>query len=186
MRVIAGTARSLQLKTLEGTETRPTLDRYKETLFNVIQSHVPGSKFLDIFAGCGGIGIEALSRGAERAVFIDNSKKAIQIIKENLEHTGFSDKADVITADAITGLMQLDRTGPYDVIFMDPPYNKDLEKQAIEYLSHSKLISKNTLVIAEASNDTDFSFVSETGFMIIKIKEYKTNKHIFMMKDGGL
>ena len=69
---------------------------------------------------------------------------------------------------------------------MDPPYNKDLEKQAIEYLSHSKLISKNTLVIAEASNDTDFSFVSETGFMIIKIKEYKTNKHIFMMKDGGL
>lgn len=184
MRVIAGTARRLQLKSLDGLDTRPTLDRYKETLFNMIQMYIPDCRFLDLFAGCGGIGIEALSRGASGAVFIDNSRKAIAVINENLQHTGFSEKADVITADALTGLMQIEHRGAFDVIFIDPPYNKGLEKQALEYLSRSRLVTDSTLIIVEASNETDFGYAAGLGFMMTKSKEYKTNKHVFFMKSG--
>lgn len=185
MRVIAGTAKRLQLKSIEGMDTRPTLDRYKETLFNMLQIYIPDCRFLDLFAGCGGIGIEALSRGASKAVFIDNSRKAIAVIRENLETTRLADRADVITADAITGLMQIERTGAFDVIFIDPPYNKGLERQALEYLSSSRLVNENTLIVVEASNETDFDYAGEAGFVLTKSKEYKTNKHVFLVKKAA-
>ena len=182
MRVIAGSARSLQLKSLEGTDTRPTLDRYKETLFNMLQVYIPGCRFLDLFAGCGGIGIEALSRGAGKAVFIDNSRKAISVINDNLDHTKLAGRADVITADVITGLMQIEHTGPFDVIFLDPPYNKELERQVLEYLSGSRLAGNDTLIVVEASNDTGFDYAGDLGFTMTRSKEYKTNKHVFFVK----
>ena len=102
MRVIAGSARRMVLKSLDGTDTRPTLDRYKETLFNTIQTYVPDSFFIDVCAGTGAIGIEALSRGADRAVFIENNRKAISVIEENLQRTHLADRAEVLTADAVT------------------------------------------------------------------------------------
>ena len=92
MRVIAGTRRSLPLKSLEGDTTRPTADRYKETLFNVLQTDIPGCRFLDLFAGSGAIGIEALSRGARHAVFVENNRKAMAVIKENIHFTKFEDE----------------------------------------------------------------------------------------------
>lgn len=186
MRVISGTARSLQLKSIEGTDTRPTLDRYKETLFNMLQMYIPDCRFLDLFAGCGGIGIEALSRGAAKAVFIDSSRKAVAVIRENLEHTKLADRADVITADAITGLMQIERTGAFDVIFIDPPYNKGLERQALEYLSASRLVNENTLIVVEALNETGFDYAADLGLMITKSREYKTNKHVFFVKTSAV
>ena len=104
MRVIAGSARSLKLKTLEGIDTRPTTDRIKETLFNMIAPYLYDCEFLDLFAGSGGIGIEALSRGAKEAVFVEQNKKAVACIKENLTHTHLSDKAVVMSKDVMTAL----------------------------------------------------------------------------------
>ena len=147
MRVIAGSARRIQLNSLEGDATRPTLDRYKETLFNTMQTYIPGSYFIDVFAGTGAIGIEALSRGAARAVFIENNKKALAVINENLEKTHLKENAEVIGSDAISALMRLEKDGPADVIFIDPPYNRGLELQTLKLLGNSCLAGEDTLVV---------------------------------------
>ena len=107
MRVIAGSARSLPLRTIEGTDTRPTQDRIKETLFNMLQSDIPGCKFLDLYSGSGAIGIEALSRGAAKAVLVENSKKAVECIKDNLTFTKLADKADVMEMDVLSAINRL-------------------------------------------------------------------------------
>ncbi|MGN0436269.1 MAG: 16S rRNA (guanine(966)-N(2))-methyltransferase RsmD [Wujia sp.] len=180
MRVIAGTARSLRLKTIEGNDTRPTTDRIKETLFNMLMPYIPESRFLDLFAGSGGIGIEALSRGAESCVFIEQNNKACQCIQDNLEHTKFTDKSRLYRYDAISyvsGLKKID----FDVIFMDPPYGKGLEKNVLKILSE-KSFTTDTLIVIEADVNEDFSYVDALGFDILKDKKYKTNRHIFLEK----
>ncbi|MBQ8955778.1 MAG: 16S rRNA (guanine(966)-N(2))-methyltransferase RsmD [Lachnospiraceae bacterium] len=183
MRVIAGSARRIQLKSLEGDNTRPTLDRYKETLFNTMQTYIPDSYFIDVFAGTGSIGIEALSRGAAKAVFIENNKKALAVINENLEKTHLAENAEIIAQDAISALITLEATGSADVIFIDPPYNRGYEIQTLKLLGNSKLVGEDTLIVVEASNDTELSELSGLGFNIIKTKNYRTNRHIFMMKE---
>ncbi len=183
MRVIAGSARRLLLKTLDGMDTRPTQDIIKETLFNVIQVEVPGSRFLDLFAGSGAIGIEALSRDASEAVFVENNKKAVAVINENLEKTHLADRANVITGDVMIGMQQLERKGRFDIIHMDPPYNNDLEKNVLTYLKTSKLADEDTLIIVEASQQTDFSYLEDLGYSIIKDKIYKRNRHLFLKKE---
>jgi len=182
MRVIAGSARRLQLKCLPGEATRPTLDRYKETLFNTMQGYIPGCSFLDLFAGSGAIGIEALSRGAESCIFIENNRNAVKVINENLEFTHLSPKAEVITADVITGIMQVAKKGPFDVIFLDPPYKRGFEKQVLSLLASSPAADDSTLVVIEASNDTDLDFAADLGFKLINEKRYKTNRHCFFSK----
>ena len=126
MRVIAGTARSLPLKTVEGLDTRPTTDRVKETLFNMLNPQLSGCRFLDLFAGSGAIGIEALSRGASHAVFVENSEKAIACIRHNLTFTHLDGQGDVMMGDVLTVIGRLERQEekPFDVIFMDPPYDR--------------------------------------------------------------
>ena len=173
MRVIAGSARRIQLKTIEGLDTRPTTDRIKETLFNMIQDRLIQSRFLDCFAGSGAIGIEALSRGASQAVFIEHSDKAAACIRQNLEHTRLNDKALVLRCDILAGLKSLEDKGYcFDTVFMDPPYNRHLEKAVIGYLSGSELIHEESVIIAEASLDTDFSYAKDGGFEIERVKEY--------------
>jgi len=137
MRVIAGSARRLLLKTPLGDNTRPTTDRIKETLFNMIQNEVPGSVFLDLFAGSGAIGIEALSRGADYAVFVENDKNALTCIEENLKHTGLNDKAGIYKQDVFVSLQSLEYKYEFDIVFMDPPYDKELERRVLEYLTIS-------------------------------------------------
>ena len=166
MRVIAGSAKRLQLKTLDGMETRPTTDRIKETLFNMISPYIYDSIFLDLFSGSGGIGIEALSRGAKEAVFVEKNPRAMECIKENLKYT------------------KLEGEKTFDYIFMDPPYNQELEKMVLSYLSKSELVYEDTVIIVEASLDTEFSYLEQMGFRMIKTKEYKTNKHVFIEKEG--
>ena len=182
MRVIAGTAKRLQLKTVEGMDTRPTTDRIKETLFNMISEYLADSNFLDLFSGSGAIGIEALSRGAAHASFVEQSKKAMTCIRENLEYTKLADRADVYETDVINALSRMEGRKTFDYIFMDPPYNQLLEKKVLECLSSSELLSEDGLIIVEASLETDFSYVDELGFAMIKEKIYKTNKHIFLEK----
>ncbi len=181
MRVIAGSAKRIQLKTPSGNGTRPTTDRIKETLFNMLQPELADCRFLDLFSGSGGIGIEALSRGAEYAVFIENNREALDCIKDNLKRTGLEKKATVISSDYLTALENLnDKKECFDIIFMDPPYRMNYEKKALEYLKESDLIHENSLIVFEAALDTKTDDLKAMGYEVYKIKEYKTNKHIFV------
>ena len=183
MRVIAGSARSLPLKTPEGMETRPTTDRIKETLFNILNPYIQGAVFLDCFSGSGGIGIESLSRGAKKAYFFENNKKALECIKSNLEFTKFDKVATVISQDILAGLWQVSDIA--DIIFMDPPYESGLDKKVLELLANpdfKPIINEDTIIIVEAKLDANFSFVEELGFEVTREKCYKTNKHIFLQK----
>lgn len=179
MRVIAGAARSLPLKAPDGPGTRPTTDRIKETLFNMLQPYTQGSVFVDMFAGSGAIGIEALSRGAKKAYFIDNAAAALGCIQDNLAFTKFADKAVVIKQDAVSALHNIFEK-EVDILFMDPPYGQELEKSVLFALKGCRYITKNTLIIVEAELKTDFSFAEELGYSIEKEKKYKTNKHLFL------
>lgn len=183
MRVIAGKARRLLLKTIEGQDTRPTTDRIKETLFNMISYDLGDCCFLDLFSGSGAIGIEALSRGAKTAVMVEQNPRAYEVIRENLKKTSLEEGAVVMNCDVSAGLKRLEGKGyVFDFVFMDPPYNKDLEKQALSYLSGSDLINGDTTVIVEASLETGFENLEALGYELIKEKRYKTNKHIFLKK----
>lgn len=184
MRVIAGTARSLPLKSVEGNSTRPTTDRIKETLFNILMPYLYECSFLDLFCGSGAIGIEALSRGAGEAVFVDNNRKAIECTKENLSFTRLSQKARVCGGDVLGMLPQLEGHGAFDLIFMDPPYDNGLEHSVLQQLRHSALADSDTLIVIEASLNTDFSYVESFGFVIVKEKKYKTNQHVFLRKEN--
>lgn len=183
MRVIAGTARSLPLKTPEGMGTRPTTDRIKETLFNMLQPYIGGGVFVDVFSGSGGIGIEALSRGAEKAYFIENDRRAVKCIQDNLQFTKLADKAVVLNQDASAAFWQV-KEKAVDVIFMDPPYDKGLEKQVLGAIKDRDFITEDTLLVIEAALGTDFSWVEEFGFIVTKEKKYKTNKHMFIRRNA--
>ncbi len=181
MRVIAGTARSLPLKTPAGDKTRPTTDRIKETLFNMLQTYMGDCVFLDLFSGSGGIGIEALSRGGRKSYFIENDTEAIKCIQDNLKFTKFEDRAVVIKQDVLSGLNNVFEK-EVDVVFMDPPYHQNLERVTLEKLAGMKYITEETLIVTEAALDTDFSYLDNLKFTIIKEKKYKTNKHIFIQR----
>ena len=182
MRIIAGTARSLPLKTIEGLDTRPTTDRIKETLFNILQDEIPGSHFLDLFAGSGQIGLEAVSRGARVAVFVDNNKKAAACIEDNIHFTKFDKQCKLYPAEVLGALRSMEGKYQFDVIFMDPPYKKNLERDVLTYLSHSSLLNENTLIIVEVALDVDFDYLEKLGFTLIRFKTYKTNAHAFIRR----
>lgn len=181
MRVIAGKARRLPLKTPDGYDTRPTTDRIKETLFNIINPYLADADFLDFFAGSGAIGIEALSRGAKYAAFVEDSMIAQECIKANLTFTKLSGQGEIIKLSALQAIRALEFKGKvFDVVFMDPPYNCMLEKDVLMTLQNSTIIYCDTIIIVEASLDTKFDYLENTRFKIVKSKEYKTNKHVFI------
>ena len=182
MRIIAGTARSMPLKTIEGNDTRPTTDRIKETLFNMIQAEVPGSFFLDLFAGSGGIGLEAVSRGAQKAVFVENNRKAAACIQDNINFTKFNSSCDLKCMDVLAGLRTLERKYVFDIIFMDPPYGHGYAQQVLAYLKDSSVIHEDTMIIVEESLDLDPEILNGDGFEVYRVKKYKTNQHIFVRK----
>ena len=185
MRVIAGKARRTQLKTVEGLSTRPTTDRIKETLFNMLQNQLYDTRFLDLYAGSGAIGIEALSRGALSAHFVENNKEAIDCIKANLKACHFIEQSNIMQMDCLEAIRNLNRRGyVFDVVFMDPPYGAQHEKRVLAELSTANIITEDTLVIIEANLDTDFSYLAEYGFNLVKEKCYKTNKHVFVSKNS--
>lgn len=181
MRVIAGVARSMPLKTPEGPDTRPTTDRIKETLFNILQNDVPGAVFVDMFCGSGGIGIEALSRGARKAYFIENAPAALACVQQNLQFTKLAEQAVVLKNDAVAGLSGIfEKT--VDIIFMDPPYDNGHEERVLAVLQNMKYVTEDTLIIVEASLQTDMDYAEDYGFEVIRQKKYKTNKHIFLKR----
>jgi RNA methyltransferase, RsmD family len=181
MRVIAGKARRLPLVTPEGRDTRPTTDRIKETLFSMIQTEVPGSVFLDLFSGSGGIGIEALSRGAEKAYFVEFGREPLRCIRANLAKTRLQDQAVVLPVEVTYGISKLGQMGQvFDIIYADPPYKKEFEPKILQLLADSRIVRPGTMVIIESSLETSPDYIDEVRYEIIKIKEYKTNQHVFL------
>ena len=176
MRVIAGSRRSMPLKAPAGLDTRPTQDRTKETLFNVLQNDIPGRIFVDLFAGSGGIG------GAKKAYFVENNKAAIGCIKDNLKFTKFMDESVVIETDVMFALEKLRSESEIDIIFMDPPYKDCLEEQVLLALSGMPYVSKYTTIVVEALLDTEFSYLESMGLEIYKVKQYKSNQHVFIRR----
>ena len=153
MRVISGKARGTKLYTLDGTATRPTLDRVKESLFNIIQNDIEDSTVLDLFSGSGAIGLEFLSRGAKRAVLCDSSKDAIKIIKQNVQKTHFEEKVEVYNME-FTKLVERLQNQKFDIIYIDPPYATDFIKISLEKIIEYELVNENTKIIVETDDET--------------------------------
>ena len=184
MRVIAGTMRRMQLATPSGNDTRPTQDRIKETLFNIIQAAVPGSVFVDVCAGSGGIGIEALSRGAVRAYFIENNKNAVACIQENLHKTHFEEEGTLLKQDAVSALRHI-REKEVDLIYVDPPYESPVVRDILSALSAMDYVTENTQIIVETSLTSDFTFLEDLQLFITREKRYKGQRHLFIAKKDG-
>ena len=169
MRVITGTARGMTLRTLEGNDVRPTTDKVKEAVFSAIQFEIEGRRILDLFAGSGQLGIEALSRGAESAVFVDSDKNAVRVIKENLAKTKLDSLASVAQTDSIAYLTMTNQI--FDVAFLDPPYGKGLLQRALSKIGEH--IAEGGIVICEHPFGEE---LEEKIDGLVKQKEYKYSK----------
>ena len=152
MRIISGTARGTKLYTLEGQTTRPTLDRVKESLFNIIQNEIIDSNFLDVFSGSGAIGLEAASRGAKKVILCDKSKDAINIINKNIEKTHLKEKVELYNLDYET-LLKNKIKEKMDIIYIDPPYNSDFAIKSVEYIVNKNIADENSIIIIETDNE---------------------------------
>lgn len=181
MRIIAGRARRLPLKTPPGVETRPTSDRIKETLFNMLMPDIPGCVFLDLFAGSGQIGIEAVSRGAKKAYFVENGREAFACIADNVRFAKMTEETVLLKKDVYTALYGIHEKEA-DIIFADPPYEGGHYEKLLSVLRDRAYVTENTLIILEADLRQDFGFAQEYGFAVEKEKRYKTNKHVFLRK----
>ena len=172
MRVISGNLRGTKLYTLEGLETRPTLDRVKESLFNIINFDIKDCTFLDLFAGSGAIGIEAASRGAKKVVMCEKSKNAYDIINKNLEKTRLLEDVKVYNLD-FEKCIENKLSESFDIVFLDPPYKSDYAYKATKLLMEKKLITKDTLIILE----TDIEQIVENQFEKLDLKEINKKKY---------
>ncbi len=151
MRVITGTARGTKLKTLEGLATRPTSDRVKEAVFNIIQFEVEGRRVLDLFAGSGQLAIEALSRGAAYAVLVDQSAEAVKVVKENLKKVKFDQQSSVFQLDYLRYLSTTHEK--FDIIFLDPPYAEKFLENALRKISEIDILSEGGIIVCERSRE---------------------------------
>lgn len=153
MRIITGSARGRNLKAPPGEDTRPTSDRLKETMFNILQFSLEGRQILDLFAGSGQLGLEALSRGARDCVFVDMSGTAAAVIKENIKHISVEDRAKIVKSEAIAFL--LSQTTKYDVIFLDPPYRSPLLEKALHAIASRDILCEGGFIMAECDEKKD-------------------------------
>jgi 16S rRNA (guanine(966)-N(2))-methyltransferase RsmD len=180
MRIISGSARGRKLREPRGDDIRPTSDLVKESVFNIIQFDVEGRRVLDLFAGTGQLGIEALSRGAARAVFVDESRDALALVRENLQTAGFSDSAEVVRGGAIPYLNGRER---FDVIFLDPPYDSPLIAQALDKIIEFDILKEHGIIICEARVSTPLPELPP----LFSVREYRYGKiKITVFRKGGL
>lgn len=153
MRVISGSARGTKLNSIDSISTRPTLDRVKESLFNIINSKIQDSKVLDLFAGSGAIGIEFISRGCERAFFCEKSKEAAKMIESNLKKTRFESKAQIYIEDYKKALEKFKQNNlQFDIIYIDPPYKEDIAVKAVNKIISLNLLAKEGIIIIETDD----------------------------------
>ena len=180
MRIIAGSARRTQLVAPQGQNTRPTSDMARESLFNIIAPHVPGAHFLDIFCGSGAMGIEALSRGAKTATFIDNAHSAIQAVQTNLAKTKLATQATVLKASATQALSGLNTA--FDIIFLDPPYDTNLANQTIALLSGTSLLAPQGILIVESPQE----LIVPAPFTLTSQRKYGRAHFHFINLEGAV
>ena len=171
MRVITGSARGVALKTPEGLQTRPTTDRVKEALFSIIHFDIPGARVLDLFGGTGQLGIEALSRGAASATFVDQSDAACRLIRENLKRTKFEQKGRVVRSDYLEYLSRCREQ--YDIILLDPPYAEVFLENALKRIAEIDILQSGGIIIAERPLGKDLPWEFE-GFA--RSRDYKYGK----------
>jgi 16S rRNA (guanine(966)-N(2))-methyltransferase RsmD len=182
MRVISGTARGTKLNSIEELSTRPTLDRVKESLFNIINSRIDDSVVLDLFAGSGAIGIEFLSRGCRKAYFCDTSNKAVKMIFQNLEKTRLESNAEVLNMDYKKCLQDLsNRKITFDVIFIDPPYKDDIAVDAVQKILSLNLLNKDGIIIIETDEkDREIENLKNLDIKVYDIRKYGRANLIFL------
>lgn len=168
MRIISGSRRGKKLLEFEGQDVRPTTDRVKESIFNLIQSYVAESVCLDMFAGSGALSFEAVSRGATRVVMLDKDKRSINIIRKNAENLDFTAECEIINTDAFTYAKQAREK--FDIIFLDPPYNKGFIEPILSEIVKNELLNDEGIVVLE-SDDTDFS-AEFKGLELMKQRKY--------------
>lgn len=185
MRVISGTARGTLLYSLDGNSTRPTLDRVKEALFNIIQNNIQDAYVLDLFAGSGALGIEAISRGASKAVFCDSSNKAIEIIKKNIEKTHVNSKSQVIKENYKRTLQILEKKEKFDLIFIDPPYADDIAVDAIKDIVEKDLLAEDGIIILETDEEKrELKNLDNIDINVYDLRKYGRVKLIFLNRKG--
>ena len=168
MRVITGTARGVQLKTPDGLTTRPTADRVKEALFSIIQFDIPGARVLDLFGGTGQLGLEALSRGAASAVFVDAGEPACRIIRENIKRTKMDQQAAVVRSDYMAYLNRC--TQQFDFIFLDPPYAEVFLENALNRITEIDILASGGIIVTERPTGKELPWEFE-GY--VRSKDYK-------------
>ena len=179
MRVISGSARGRKLLCAEGQDVRPTLDRVKESVFNMIAFDLHDACVLDLFSGSGSLGIEALSRGAAHCTFVDNKEISVAITKKNIENTHFQNLSSVFLSDSIDFINKTDKL--FDIIFIDPPYESDLYFMALDKIRQKGLLTENGLIVLEHDIELTPHFNTD-GFEIVKDKKYGRVK-ILIMKE---
>ena len=171
MRVIAGKARGVQLKTPEGMQTRPTADRVKEAMFSILQFDLPGTRVLDLFGGTGQLGIEAMSRGAKSAVFVDQSEQACKLIRENLKRTKLETQGRVVRGDYMDYLSRCRES--YDIILLDPPYAEVFLENALKRITEIDILRSGGIIVAERPLEKELPWEFE-GYT--RSKDYKYGK----------
>ena len=176
MRVISGTARGVVLKTPDGMSTRPTADRVKEALFSILQFDLPGAAVLDLFGGTGQLGIEALSRGAKQAVFVDEREDACRLISENLKRTKFTEKATVRRSDYALFLKNCSQK--FDIILLDPPYGEVFLENSLNLITEIDILQSGGIIVTERPLDKDF-LVNFSGYQ--RSKDYKYGKTLLTL-----
>lgn len=190
MHIITGKAKGRRLDTLEGLETRPTTEKVKEAVFSMIQFQLENTRVLDLFAGSGQLGLEALSRGASQAVFVDQSRAAVRVIEKNVKTTGFTDVSRIVCNDyrafirEASGRKSL--VGPYDVVFLDPPYAMGAVIPALSALSGSGLLRTGSLIVCESGEPLDLAGLEAApfcrdGFEVLRESKYGV-AHITLLR----
>ena len=185
MRIISGVARGTKLYTLEGENTRPTLDRIKEPLFSIIQNRIKNAIVLDLFSGSGALALESISRGAKKAILCDNSPKAIEVIKKNIIKTHFESETQLICKDYKKCLENINEK--FDLIFLDPPYEKNLAVNALEIILEKQLLSENGLIILETDDEKreiEQIINLKNKINICDLRTYGRVKLLFLSREG--
>ena len=182
MRVISGTARGTKLNSIDELSTRPTLDRVKESLFNIIKDKIEDSTVLDLFAGSGAIGIEFLSRGCKKAYLCDKSNKAINMINQNLEKTRLKQNAIVLSMDYVKCLQELaSRNVTFDIIYIDPPYKEDIAVNSVEMILSLKLLKDEGIIIVETDEkEREINNLKKLDIEIYDCRKYGRANLIFL------